>query len=156
MQAVFFIALSLFFAQNVEQKPSTQSDTRFDFDLRRLQGKESGHLKDHRGKVVIVEFWATYCGHCKRTHPALAKINKSPDIVSLGISWQRLTRLKKYLNKKNIGFTVLFDKRSKVAKTLGVSATPTIFVFDQKGDLKFRGVGSPAASKAIKVAKSLL
>lgn len=127
----------------------------FDFSLRRLQGKESGHLKDHRGKVVIVEFWATYCGHCKRTHPWLARIDKSPQIVSLGISSQRRSRLKKYLRRYKVGFTVLFDPRAKIAKTMNAKVTPTLFVFDQKGRLRFKGIGTPAAKKAISIARDL-
>lgn len=154
MHIALLLSLTMTFALHNTSLNARASNT-IEFDLKRLQGVESGVLQDHRGKVVIVEFWATYCGHCKRTHPLLAKVDKSPDIVSLGISWQRLTRLIKYLSKHDIGFTVLHDPRAKTAQKLRASATPTIYVFDQEGKLRFREVGAPAAPKAVQLARKL-
>ena len=129
-----------------------------DFDLPVVQGGGIGKLAELRGKVVVVEFWATYCGWCKKTHPSLARFARKhkDDVAVLGISSQGSSRLRRWLRKNRVGFTVLHDNRRRVARAYRASGTPTLVVIDQLGDVRFYGVGLPAAKKALKVAAELL
>ena len=147
-----FAATLLLFVANAGAAPGDAPD----FDLKVLQGPGPGSSTELRGKVVLIEFWATYCGWCRSTHPRLKKVAKAhkDTITVLGISWQRLRRLRKYLRKHRLGFTVLHDKRARVAEAYGVTATPSVAVIDAGGKLIFAGVGLKAVDKAIKKAKA--
>ena len=128
------------------------------FDLERLQGRQAGRLSSLRGRVVIIEFWATYCGWCKSTHPDLARFAASQPkdgVAVLGISSQGRRRLTRYLSRHELGFTVLHDARRRVARRYGVRGTPTLLVIDRAGVVRFFASGAPAAKRAIAVARDL-
>ena len=129
-----------------------------DFDLPSLQGQLSGRLVDHRGKVVVIEFWATHCGWCRRTHPSLARAQKAHpgQLVVLAISAQGRGKLQRYLNKHRLGVTVLHDRRARVSRQYEARATPTLVVVDRMGRVRYAGVGAPAAPKALLVAGELM
>ncbi len=128
------------------------------FDLERLQGREHGDLTALRGRVVLVEFWATYCGWCKSTHPDLAQFAAAQGkdgVAVLGISSQARGRLARYLASHRLGFTVLHDARRRVARRYGVRGTPTLVVIDRAGVVRFAAGGAPAAERAIALAAEL-
>jgi len=128
------------------------------FDLERLQGQEAGRLATLQGRVVIIEFWATYCGWCRSTHPDLARFaaaQPKDGVAVLGISSQARSRLARYLKQHDLGFTVLHDARRRIARRYGVRGTPTLLVIDRGGVVRFFASGAPAAKRAIAVAAEL-
>jgi thiol-disulfide isomerase/thioredoxin len=128
------------------------------FDLELVQGDGSGVLADYAGRVVIIEFWATYCGWCKSTHPKLAALQKTEGddgIAVIGISAQGKRRLTRYLRNKTVGFTVVWDKRGRVSRKYRARAVPTLVVVDQNGTIRYQGTGVRAAKRAIAIAKRL-
>jgi peroxiredoxin len=128
------------------------------FDLPVVQGKGSGKLDAHRGRVVVLKFWATYCGWCKSIRPSLVEFaDAHPDTVSLlGISSQGTKKLLRYLKNNDLGFPILHDKGRRVARTLKASSTPTLLVIDQCGVLRFHSSGTSAAKKAMALAEKLI
>ena len=128
------------------------------FELPVVQGSGSGTLSDHLGRVVIVKFWATYCGWCKSIRPKLVKFARQHRKTAslLGISSQGAAKLKRYLRRHKLGFPILHDNRARVARRYRARATPTLIVVDQCGVARFHGSGTTAAKPALAMATSLM
>jgi thiol-disulfide isomerase/thioredoxin len=119
------------------------------FSLVNLKGEEVS-LESLRGKVVVVDFWATWCGPCKASFPAMQKaVNKfseSEDVEFVFIdTWERGDDKEKnasdFITKNNYTFNVLMDNENEVVKSFGVSGIPTKFVVDKEGVIRFKSVG---------------
>ncbi|NOZ61433.1 MAG: redoxin domain-containing protein [Calditrichaeota bacterium] len=120
-----------------------------DFTLVDMNG-DSVSLKDLRGKIVITDFWATWCGPCKASFPAMQKavdkFKDDPDVQFLFINtWERGENVKEHVAKfiKDHGYTfhVLFDLKNEVVSAFGVEGIPTKFIIDKKGKIRFKSVG---------------
>ncbi|HMK16936.1 MAG TPA: redoxin domain-containing protein [Chitinophagaceae bacterium] len=119
------------------------------FALVDLNGKriDLGELK---GKVVIVDFWATWCGPCKASFPGMQKmVNKykdDPNVKFVFIdTWERGDEKQKnaaeFIANNKYSFHVLMDNDDKVVAEFKVEGIPTKFVIDKNGMVRFKAVG---------------
>ncbi|MGL1935961.1 MAG: TlpA family protein disulfide reductase [Fibrobacterales bacterium] len=98
-------------------------------------------VDEYKGKVVVLDFWATWCVTCRYVFPKLNEIYKSSasdKVAILGINTDKKfkkKKLKKYIKKNRIEYPVLFDQKSTLAPKLGVTAVPSLMVFDTTGKL---------------------
>jgi peroxiredoxin len=108
-----------------------------DFTLSDLQGK-AWHLRDLRGKVVLLNFWATWCPPCRKEMPDLETLfNKFKDqgFVVLAISDEEAAKVSPFLAERNISYPVMLDPGRKVNELFQVEGIPKSFVYDRGGKL---------------------
>lgn len=108
-----------------------------DFTLMDLQGK-SWHLQDLRGKVVLVNFWATWCPPCRKEMPDLQALYdkfKDQGLVVLAISDEEAAKVAPFIAERKIGYPVLLDPGRKVNESFVVEGIPKSFVYDRNGKM---------------------
>ena len=114
------------------------------FSLKDLNGKEVS-LVDLRGKVILLNFWATWCPPCINEIPKLNELKKryaEKNFEILGVSTDgSLSTVRKFLKKHPIAYTVLHDRGIKASRKYNVFSLPTTFLIDKNGKIveKFLG-----------------
>ena len=105
-------------------------------------------LDDYKGKLVILNFWATWCAPCKKEMPSLdsLKLNKSLDnleIFPINIGKDNLKKSQKFFSELNIkNLEIYFDNPSTLTKGLSLRGVPTTIIFNRKGKEFARIIGS--------------
>lgn len=103
-------------------------------------------LADYRGKVVVINFWATWCPPCRREMPSLNRAAawlKQYDIELLAInSGEQPERVEKFLRERTLDFPVVLDPNSDVSAEWKATRLPMTYVVDPEGRLVYRALGS--------------
>lgn len=108
-----------------------------DFTLSDLQGI-AWHLKDLHGKVVLVNFWATWCPLCRKEMPDLQALYdrfKDQGFVVLSISDEQAAKVNPLIAERKISYPVLLDPGDKVQDAFVVEGIPKSFVYDREGKM---------------------
>jgi peroxiredoxin len=108
-----------------------------DFTLTDLQGK-SWHLRDLKGEVILVNFWATWCPPCRKEMPDLQALYdkyKDQGFVVLSISDEEAVKVSPFISERRITYPVLLDPGRKVNEAFVVEGIPKSFVYDRQGKL---------------------
>jgi len=114
-----------------------QRRQRADFTLTDLQGK-SWAFKDLRGKVVLVNFWATWCPPCRKEMPDLDSLSlrfKDQGLVILAISDEDVSKVAPFIAERKISYPILLDPGRVVNGLFAVQGIPKSFVYDRDGKL---------------------
>ena len=110
-----------------------------DFTLRSLQGPNL-RLHEQRGQVVMVNFWATWCGPCKQEMPHLNRLYqqyKGSGFVLLGVNIDDDTaKAAQLAQTSGLKFPVLFDTDKRVTKTWDLGAMPSTVLIDRDGRVR--------------------
>jgi len=140
-----------------------------EFTLKNLQGEEVS-LASLRGKTVIVDFWATWCGPCKASFPFLQKFweehQKNSDVMVFAVNGREkikgeelINTVKKFMTDNNYTFPVLFDeKNSGVFDAYKVSSIPTKFFVGPDGKIYFkeRGFSGPGMADDMNIQLAMI
>jgi len=109
-----------------------------DFTLKELGGEKIS-LKEMRGKIVVLNFFATWCPNCRKESPSFVKLNeelKNTDLVLLRVGIKEKEQdLIKYKNEFNITSPILIDDNASVANAYGVWSHPETFFINRDGKI---------------------
>ena len=143
MIAASAVCLLLAAGCNRGAKPSRIGKTALDFTV--ADSGKSVHLADYRGKVVLVNFWASWCGPCIQETPALVELHhERPDLAILAISIDEdAGAYQRFLQRFHVDYTSVRDPDQKVAKIYGTDGWPETYIIDRNGVLRRKVVGDP-------------
>ena len=128
--------------------------------LKDLQGK-THDLNDYKGQVVLVQFWATYCGPCRKEMPSMNKLMKKMAgvpfkilAVDMGETKEEITR---FVDEVKPEFTILLDSTGEAISSWNVFAAPSNFIIDPQGNIHYTLFGGVEwdSSEMIATLKSL-
>ena len=112
------------------------------FELPDLEGNIR-RLSDYKGQVVVLNFWATWCGPCVREMPMFQEFqDRYPEMVMLGVDEEESPEtVRDFLQKMGLTYTILLDEKAELGRDLRVNYLPTTFFIDKQGDIRFRHYG---------------
>jgi thiol-disulfide isomerase/thioredoxin len=116
------------------------------FQLKDMDGEQYA-LEDYRGKVVMLNFWATWCPPCRREIPSMEALHqtfKGQAFAILAINeWETEDHVFAFMGQLPVEptFPILFDPDSEVAQSFGVKGLPTTLLVDTQGKIVYRAVG---------------
>ncbi len=111
-----------------------------DFSLKSSSGKNL-KLSEYRGDVVMINFWASWCGPCRQEMPLLEDLYKEYEPLGftiLGVNVEEdSSKAENLLKQIPVSFPVLFDNTSKVSKLYDVVAMPSTVLVDRDGNVRY-------------------
>ncbi len=127
-----------------EEQISEESNFQYDFILRDLEGKTYS-LNDFKGKVVLLDFWATWCQPCRMAIPYLCEIYadyRDRGLIILGIACEDIMfgMMQNFIIENNIKYPIL-EETDEVKEKFNIQAIPALFLFNQNGNLVFKEIG---------------
>lgn len=101
------------------------------------------NLDNYAGKVVYVDFWASWCGPCRDSFPFMADMSRQFGddlaIVAINVDEHKADALR-FLDMFDVPFEIVYDPQGELAQRFDVPGMPTAYLFDRKGNLLMRHV----------------
>lgn len=141
---ILSILILIFFSVEVSFPSSSLQEAK-DFELKDIKGNKY-KLSDLKGKVILLNFWATWCKICLKENPSLNRLyNKfrNKDFIVIGISIDRsIHRVEDYLKENPLSFPILMDSKGDVfVKTYTLRGVPATIVINREGAVVERVIG---------------
>jgi len=130
------------FSPKIEKEQAFNSVSDYNWKLNDLNNT-SHNFNASKGRVVLVNFWATWCPPCIAEMPSLAALHKDygDKVDFLFVAHDKKDKVTAYLKKNNFNFPVYFEK-SKAPEILKSSSLPTTYILDSKGNIVVNEVGA--------------
>jgi len=132
-----------------------------DFTLKSLEGTNL-RLEEYRGQVVLINFWASWCGPCRQEMPILDRLHQRYEdtgFAVLGVNVEgEVAPAQKIVDKTNVTFPVLIDEGQSVSQLYDLEAMPSTVVVDRDGVVRYvhRGYKPGDEAKYVAVVKKLI
>lgn len=117
-----------------------------DFELPDMD-EEKVKLSKYRGKVVLLNFWATWCPPCIREMPSMERLHQQVDAEEFKVlavnQMEDVDQVFAFTGQLDVDptFEILFDATSEVSQAYAVRGLPTTYLIDKKGNIRYRAVG---------------
>lgn len=116
-----------------------------DFSLIDLNSEKVG-LKQFKGKIILLNFWATWCGPCKEEMPSLEVLyqqfkEKNFVLLAISVDYEGLKPVKEFIDKHHYTFPVLLDPNCETLDLFEIKGIPTTFLIDKKGRMVGKAIG---------------
>lgn len=122
-----------------------------DFTLKSQRG-DNLKLSELRGKVVLINFWASWCGPCRQEMPVLDELYRHYrplDFTVLGVNVEQNSDTAKSLLKDvAVSFPILFDDENKVSKMYNIKGMPSTILVDRDGNVRYMHMGYQPGAEA--------
>jgi len=144
--AILALVFGVVWMQSSKYEPLTVGKVAPDFTLPDLNEKDI-RLSDFRGKVVFLNFWATWCKPCREEMPSMEILYKNFEkdgLVILAISIDRVTTKKDippFVKALNLTFPILIDSWGQTDKRYKLMGVPETYIIDQQGILREKVIG---------------
>lgn len=149
--SAFLLTLAFLFGASFNVSAASVSGPAPNFTLKSLDGKNV-KLSELRGNVVLLNFWASWCGPCREEMPLLNKIHKKYEPLGftiLGVNVEEQSdAAKNFIAQRPVDFPILLDNKNKVSKLYDVIAMPTTVVIDRDGNMRFLHQGYQSGDEA--------
>jgi len=140
-----------------------KSITASDFELQDMD-EELVKLSDYKGKVVLLNFWATWCPPCIREMPSMERLHQQVDAEGFKViavnQMEDIDQVFAFTGQLDVDptFEILFDSTSEVSRDYAVRGLPTTYLIDKAGKIRYRAVGGREFDHAevIKIIKGLI
>lgn len=111
-----------------------------DFSLPSLDGASKVNLTDYKGKVVYLDFWASWCGPCRVSFPILDQLSKELkasgfEVVGVNVD-EKTQDATNFLKESPVSFTLAADPKASLPETYGVQGMPTSYLIDRQGKVR--------------------
>lgn len=160
-----FLSLSIMILSFVLMNEAIAESNRDDvkapnFSLKSVDGKTI-NLSDYKGKIVIIDFWATWCPPCRKGIPDLISIQKeyNKDVVIIGISLDDARTIKEvpgFIKDYGVNYPIVYGDENVVNAYGGIRSIPTAFVIDKKGNIVDKHIGLVPKDTYVNKIKELL
>jgi len=132
-----------------------------DFTLKSLDGANL-RLEEYRGQVVLINFWASWCGPCRQEMPLLDRLHhryEDTGFAVLGINVEGLAApAQEIVDSTSVTFPIVIDDGQKVSEMYNLEAMPSTFVVDRDGVVRYihRGYKPGDEAKYVEIVKQLI
>lgn len=136
-------------------------DSAPDFTLKSLEGSNL-RLEEYRGQVVLINFWASWCGPCRQEMPLLDRLHhryEDTGFAVLGVNVEgEEAPAREIVDRTNVTFPILIDDGQKVSEMYNLQAMPSTVVIDRDGVVRYIHLGYKPGDEAkyVEVVKQLI
>ena len=144
--AILGVAFAVVWVQSSKYEPLNVGKTAPDFELPDLSD-QMVRLSDFRGKVVFLNFWATWCKPCREEMPSMEVLHRTLEkegLVVLAVSIDRVTtkqNIPPFVKSLNLSFPILVDSWGQTDKKYKLMGVPETYIIDEEGVLREKIIG---------------